>query len=107
MSGDGIRARKLRANASDWAARVIEDATRNMEVPVDLIVEVASIIAGHIAAGQAMIDRRDLPRPTWRVLKYLEARGFIERDRDAIRPVRADGLPLGRGLQDKMGGLEL
>jgi hypothetical protein len=70
MSGYGNRERSLRANASDWAGRVIEDPTRDVQTnaaPLELIAEVASIIAGHIAAGQAMIDRRDLPRQARRV----------------------------------------
>jgi hypothetical protein len=44
MSGYGNRERSLRANASDWAGRVIEDATRDVQTnaaPLELIAEVA------------------------------------------------------------------
>jgi hypothetical protein len=40
MSGYGNREGSLRANASDWAGRVIEDATRDVQnnaAPLELI----------------------------------------------------------------------
>ena len=118
MSGHGHRNAALLVDATVWRDRVIGDvqgegraAARAQEVSVDLVIAVAELIAAYMAAGESHVSRTDLKlsgyrsgywisaRQEQRLVRYLEARGHIERtdDRDLIRPVgaRADELPLG------------
>jgi hypothetical protein len=111
MSGHGHREATLRANGIEWRDRVITDvksadgriAADAHQVPIELIVEAAALIAAYIAGGEVLVSRADTigelcgPRQARRVVAYLEARGHIERaDRDLFRPVgaRAGELPL-------------
>ena len=78
-------------------------------VSVDLVIAGAEIIAAYMAAGDSEISRTDLKRSgvrsvplirgrqMQRLLLYLIDRGHIERtnDRDLIRPVKGDEMPLG------------
>ena len=119
MSGHGKREAASRANAIAWRDRVIDDvrgegraAARAYEVSVDLVIAAADLIAAYMAAGESEISRADLKlsgrrrpgasigaRQAQRLMRYLKARGHIERcgDRDLIRPVgiRPPELPLG------------
>jgi hypothetical protein len=116
VSGHGKREAAARADATTWRDRVIGDvrgegraAARAQEVSVDLVIAVAELIAAYMAAGESLLSRTDLKlsgyrsgywissRQEQRLVRYLEARGHIERtdNRDLIRPVRADGMPLG------------
>jgi hypothetical protein len=80
------------------------------EVSIYLVIAAAELIAAYMAAGEREISRADLKllgrrraligeRQAQRLMRYLKARGHIERtdDCDLIRPVdaRADELPLG------------
>ena len=110
MSGYGYRDAVLQLDAALWRKRVIFDAESAEgraaadahQVPIELIGVVAARIAGYIARGEILVSWRDTigalcgPGQTRRVVRYLEARGHIEHtdDRDLIRPVRADELPL-------------
>jgi hypothetical protein len=115
MSGHGKREAKLRVDATAWRDRVIGDvrgegraAARAQEVSVDLVIAVAELIAAYMAAGESLVSRTDLKlsgyrsgywisaRQEQRLVRYLEDRGHIERtdNRDLIRPVRADEMPL-------------
>ena len=108
MSGHGKREAASRTNAIAWRDRVIDDArgdgrdaARAQEVSVDLVIAVAELIAAYMAAGEGLVSRRGLKlscyrsgywisaRQEQRLVRYLEARGHIERtdDRDLIRPV--------------------
>jgi hypothetical protein len=113
MSGHGKCEARLPVDATAWRDRVIDDvrgegraAARAYEVSVDLV------IAAYMAAGESEISRTDLKlsgcrrpgasigaRQAQRLMRYLKARGHIERcgDRDLIRPVgiRPPELPLG------------
>ena len=118
MSGHGHRNAALLVDATVWRDRVIGDvrgegraAARAQEVSVDLVIAVAELIAACMAAGESQVSRTDLKlsgyrsgywisaRQEQRLVRYLEARGHIERtdDRDLIRPVgaRADEGALG------------
>ena len=116
MSGHCKREAATRADATAWRDRVIDDvrsegrnAARAREVSIDLVIAVAEIIAAYMAAGETVVSRTDLrlahrrsgfligKRQEQRLMKYLVDRGHVERtaDRDLIRPVRADELPLG------------
>ena len=118
MSGHGHRNAALLVDATVWRDRVIGDvrgegraAARAQEVSVDLVIAVAELIAAYMAAGESLVSRTDLKlsgyrsgywisaRQEQRLVRYLEARGHIERtdDRDLIRPVgaRADEGALG------------
>jgi hypothetical protein len=74
----------------------------NHQLSLDLIYEVAARIASYIARGEILVSWRDTigalcgPGQTRRMVSYLEARGHVERtdNRDLIRPVRADEMPL-------------
>jgi hypothetical protein len=115
MSGHGHRKAALLIDATAWRDRVIDDvrgegrnAARAYEVSVDLIIAVAELIAAILASGETLVSRTDLKlsgyrsgywtsaRQEQRLVRYLEARGHIERtdNRDLIRPVRADEMPL-------------
>ena len=108
MSGHGHRNAALLVDATVWRDRVIGDvrgegraAARAQEVSVDLVIAVAELIAAYMAAGESLVSRTDLKlsgyrsgywisaRQEQRLVRYLEARGHIERtdDRDLIRPV--------------------
>jgi hypothetical protein len=77
------------------------NAARAYEVSIDLVIAVAELIAAYMAADQSLVSRTDLKlsgyrsgywisaRQEQRLVRYLEARGYIERtdDRDLIRPV--------------------
>jgi hypothetical protein len=116
MSGHGKREAALRADAIARRDRVIDDvrgegraAARAQEVSIDLVIAMPEIIAAYMAAGESLVSRTDLKRSGYRsgywisarqeqrLVRYLEARGHIERtdNRDLIRPVRADEMPLG------------
>jgi len=119
MSGHGEREARLPVDAIAGRDRVIDDvrgegraAARAYEVSVDLVIAAAELIAAYMAAGESEISRTDLKlsgrrrpgasigaRQAQRLMRYLEARGHIERcgDRDLIRPVgiRPPELPLG------------
>ena len=117
MSGHGKREARLLVDATAWRDRVIDDArsgeglaaARAREISVDLIIAVAEIIAAYMAAGESVVSRTDLKRAGRRsgyaigtreehlLLRYLVDRGHVERtnDRDLIRPVRGDEMPLG------------
>jgi hypothetical protein len=107
VSGHGQREAALPVGAAAWRDRVIDDvrgegraAARAQEVSVDLVIAVAELIAAHMAAGESLVSRTDLKlsgyrsgywisaRQEQRLVRYLEARGHIERtdDRDLIRP---------------------
>ena len=106
MSIHGKREEASRANA--WRDRVIDDvrgeggaAASAYEVPIDLVIAAAEIIAAYMAAGESEISRTDLKRSgrssgyaidarqEQLLLRYLEDRGYIERtdDRELIRPI--------------------
>jgi hypothetical protein len=110
MSGHGHRKPASLVDATAWRDRVIDDtrgagwaAARAHEVSIDLVIAAAELIAAYMAAGESHISRTDLKldrsaRQVQRLIRYLEARGHIERtdDRDLISPVvaGADELPL-------------
>jgi hypothetical protein len=115
MSGHGHRKATSLIDATAWRDRVIDDvrgegraAARAYEVGIDLVIAAAELIAAYMAAGESEISRTDLKlsgrrsgkligaRQAQRLMRYLKARGHIERvdDRDLIRPVRADEMPL-------------
>jgi hypothetical protein len=96
MSGHGQREAALLVDAVYWKDRVINDlgseqgrlCAREHQVSVNLIGEVAALIAGYIARGEVLVspadtlrralNRNDLPisaRQARRVAKFLEARG--------------------------------
>jgi hypothetical protein len=96
MSGHGQRETKLKADAARWRDRVAVDITsvaglaamRHHKVAVDVLAKLANQIAGHIAAGDDLIEMRS--GPARRVARFLEARGHVERVRvDLIRPIGA------------------
>ena len=116
MSGYGHRKAAVLVDATAWRDRVIDDVLRGKgrasalahEVSIDLVIAGAELIAAYMAAGESEISRTDLKRSgvrsvplisvrqMQRLLQHLIARGHIERtaDRDLIRPVRADEIPL-------------
>jgi hypothetical protein len=116
MSGYGYRDAELQLDAALWRKRVIVEAESAEgraaadahQVSIDLIIAVAELIAAYMAAGEGLVSRRDLKlscyrsgywisaRKEQRLVQYLEDRGHVERtdDRDLIRPVRGDELPL-------------
>jgi hypothetical protein len=110
MSGHGKRETALLFDAVRWKDRVGDDArseegramARAHRVSPELVLEAARLIAGYIARGEDVVSRADLvieggKRQAQRVVKYLEARGHIERvDSDLIRPIgtRPGELPL-------------
>ena len=96
MSGHGQRETKLKADAARWRDRVAVDITsvaglaamRHHKVAADVLARLANRIAGHIAAGEDLIEMRS--GPARRVARFLEARGHVERVRDdLIRPIGA------------------
>jgi hypothetical protein len=103
MSGNGNREAASRANAFAWRDRVVGDvrgeegraAADAHQVPIELIAEAATLIAGYIARGEDVVSWRDTigelcgPRQSRRALAYLEDRGHIERcvDRELFRPI--------------------
>jgi hypothetical protein len=116
VSGDGKREARLRVDAIAWRDRVIDDArseqgraaARAREISVDLVIAAAELIAAYMASGDTVVSRTDLKRSGRRsgyeigtrqeqlLLRYLVDRGHVERtnDRDLIRPVGADEMPL-------------
>jgi hypothetical protein len=115
MSGHGKREARLQVDATAWRDRVIDDArgegrdaARAYEVSIDLVIAVAELIAAYMAAGETVVSRTDLKlsgyrsgywisaRQEQRLVRYLEARGHVERtdNRDLIRPVKGDEMPL-------------
>jgi hypothetical protein len=116
MSGYGYRDAVLQLDAALWRKRVIVEAESAEgraaadahQVPIDLVIAVAELIAAYMAAGEGLVSRTDLklscyrsgywisPRREQRLVRYLEDRGHIERtdNRDLIRPVRGDETPL-------------
>jgi hypothetical protein len=116
MSGHSKREEALRADATAWRDRVIADtrgaegriAARSHQVSIDLIIAGAEAIAGYVAAGETEVARSDLglqkrlsagsvsDRQVLRLVRFLEARGFVTRYYTMIRPIiRRDGeLPL-------------
>jgi hypothetical protein len=97
MSGHGQREARLKADAARWRDRVAVDifssvaglaAMRHHKVAVDVLVKLANQIAGHIAAGEDLIEMRS--GQARRVARFLEARGHVERVRgDLVRPIGA------------------
>ena len=101
MSGRGNREAALRADATAWRDRIIADAestegravARAHQVSVELVGEAAAMIEAYIARGELLVSRADTigalvgPGQARRVVRYLEARGHIERgaDRDLFR----------------------
>ena len=109
MSGHGQREAALLVDAVNWKDRVIDDvrseqgrlSAREHQVSVELISEVASLIASCIASGEVLasgdvlspadtirraLKRNGLPisaRQARRVAKFLEARGHAASLRDA------------------------
>jgi hypothetical protein len=95
MSGHGQREAALLVDAVNWKDRVIDDvrseqgrlSAREHQVSVELINEVAALIAGYIASGEILspadtfrraLNRSELSisaRQARRVAKFLEARG--------------------------------
>ena len=58
------------------------------KVAVDVLAKLANRIAGHIAAGEDLIEMRS--GPARRAARFLEARGHVERVRDdLVRPIGA------------------
>ena len=116
MSGHGKREARLLVDATAWRDRVIDDVLRGKgrasararEISIDVVIAGAELIAAYMAAGETEISLTDLKqsgvrsvplirvRQMQRLLQHLIARGHIERtaDRDLIRPVRADEIPL-------------
>ena len=95
MSGHGLREAALLVDAVNWKDRVIDDvrseqgrlSAREHQVSVELISEVASLVASCIASGEVLspadtirraLKRKEQPisvRQARRVTKFLEARG--------------------------------
>ena len=101
MSGHGLREAALLVDAVNWKDRVIDDvrseqgrlSAREHQVSVELISEVASLVANCIANGEVVasgevlspadmirraLNRKEQPisvRQARRVTKFLEARG--------------------------------
>ena len=116
MNGYSYRDAEPQLDAELWRKRVIRDAKSAegraaagaYEVSIDLVIAAAELIAAYMAAGESEISRMDLKisgvcsvplidtRQTQRLLRYLEDRGHIGRtdNRDLIRPVRGDEMPL-------------
>jgi hypothetical protein len=116
MSGHGKREARLLVDATAWRDRVIDDVLRGKgrasararEISVDVVIAGAELIAAYMAAGETEISLTDLKqsgvrsvplirvRQMQRLLQHLIARGHIERtdNRDLIRPVRGDEMPL-------------
>jgi hypothetical protein len=85
MSGHGKREKTLKADATRWRKRVHADLaspagcatlSEHKLLSVRSIDDVADVIAGHIAAGDALVPCRGSRRRL--VAKYLAARGFVE-----------------------------
>ena len=80
----------LMGNAARWRDRVCADmlnvaAMSEHQVAVDDVAAVVDGIASYIAAGEVVIK---MSRRRWRCLRYLDARGHIERlQGDLIKPV--------------------
>jgi hypothetical protein len=101
VSGHGLREAALLVDAVNWKDRVIDDvrseqgrlSAREHQVSVELISEVASLVASCIASGEILasgevlspadmirraLNRKEQPisvRQARRVAKFLEARG--------------------------------
>jgi hypothetical protein len=96
VSGHGQREAALLVDAVCWKDQVVNDlrsdqgrlSAREHQVSVNLISEVAILIAGYIARGEVLasladtvrraLNRNELPisaRQAGRVAKFLEARG--------------------------------
>ena len=97
MSGHGKREKTLMADATRWRNRVRADLASPAGCaamsehnfcrfgPVD---DVADVIAGHIAAGDALVPCRGSRRRL--VAKYLAGRGLVEIvGGDLMRPLGA------------------
>ena len=95
MSGHGARETRLKADAARWRDRVAVDifssvariyAMSKYGVSVDVLAAAVDRIAGHIAAGEDLIEMRS--GPARRAARFLEARGHVERVRgDLVRPI--------------------
>jgi hypothetical protein len=96
VSGHGQREATLLVDAVYWKDQVVNDvrsaqgrlSAREHQVSVNLISEVAVLIAGYIARGEVLVSPADtvrralneLPisaRQAGRVAKFLEARGHV------------------------------
>jgi len=95
VSGHAQREAALLVDAVNWKDRVIEDlrseqgrlSAREHQVSVNLISEVAALIASYVVSGEVLdpadtirraLSRNELPisaRQAGRVAKFLEARG--------------------------------
>jgi hypothetical protein len=97
MSGHGKREKTLMADATRWRKRVRADLaspagcatmSEHKLLSVRSIDDVADVIAGHIAAGDALVPCRGSRRRL--VAKYLAARGLVEIvGGDLMRPLGA------------------
>ena len=97
MSGHGKREKTLKADATRWRNRVRADLaspagcaamSEHKLLSVRSIDDVADVIAGHIAAGDALVPCRGSRRRL--VAKYLAARGLVEIvGSDLMRPLGA------------------
>jgi hypothetical protein len=110
VSGHGLRVAALLVEAVNWKDRVIDDvrseqgrlSAREHQVSVELISEVASLVASCIASGEILasgevlspadmirraLNRKEQPisvRQARRVAKFLEARGHAASLRDCM-----------------------
>jgi hypothetical protein len=97
MSGHGKREKILKADATRWRNRVRADLaspagcavmSEHKLLSVRSVDDVADVIAGHIAAGDALVPCRGSRRRL--VAKFLAARGHVEIvPGDLLRPIGA------------------
>jgi len=97
MSGHGKREKTLKADATRWRNRVRADLaspagcaamSEHKLLSVRSVDDVADVIAGRIAAGDALVPCRGSRRRL--VAKYLAARGLVEIvGGDLMRPLGA------------------
>jgi hypothetical protein len=97
MSGHGKREKILKADATRWRDRVRADLaspagcaamSKHKLLSVRSVDDVADVIAGHIAAGDALVPCRGSRRRL--VAKFLAARGHVEIvQSDLLRPIGA------------------
>jgi hypothetical protein len=97
VSGHGKREKTLKADATRWRNRVRADLaspagcaamSEHKLLSVRSLDDVVDVIAGHIAAGDALVPCRGSRRRL--VAKYLAARGLVEIvGGDLMRPLGA------------------
>jgi hypothetical protein len=99
VSGHGQREARLRADAVAWRERIGRDMTSaagvavlsHCHATVDSVAALADRIAGHMAAGDTLIDM-PRKRAARAAAAYLIRRGFIARIGENLRPIRDDEL---------------